>query len=324
MSFHTVRRGALVSVSIGAMACTSLFEMGCGATDSQGAQRAQGVGGATDSQGVGGLAFSSGSAGTCELLGATEACFDGNILQVNVGTCVPGQRKCLSSGEFGNWGPCIGAVNPSAEVCGDELDTNCDGVVDDGCVALACDGISPAFSNPYKDGSLRLTGNETAAFGPGTNEHSWICTNQASHIEICQDTTLVLKGGAPTVVGGLGIGPTQEKIVTIYVKLESAEPVWLRVDVTHAPVQFEFEVVGQENFPLPTVTLVIDGAFDVGVCPGIGPNLAYHHFVEHTIWVGGELPGGHCTHPAGSSGLGGVFGQAYNKGEKLPVAPPCP
>ena len=143
MSFHTVRRGALVSVSIGAMACTSLFEMGCGATDSQGAQRAQGVGGATDSQGVGGLAFSSGSAGTCDLPGATEACFDGNISQINVGTCVPGQRKCLSSGEFGNWGPCIGAVNPSAEVCGDGLDTNCDGVVDDGCVALACDGISP-------------------------------------------------------------------------------------------------------------------------------------------------------------------------------------
>ena len=237
---------------------------------------------------------------------------------------MPGQRKCLSSGEFGNWGPCIGAVNPSAEVCGDELDTNCDGVVDDGCVALACDGISPAFSNPYKDGSLRLTGNETAAFGAGTNEHSWICTNQASHINICQDTTLVLKGGAPTVVGGLGIGPAQEKIVTIHVILESADPVWLEVDATHAPVQFDLEVVGQENFPLPTVTLVIHGAFDVGVCPGIGPNLAVHHFVEQNFLLVGELPGGHCTHPAGSSGLGGVFGQAYNKGEKLPVAPPCP
>ena len=322
MSFHTVRRGALVSVSIGAMACTSLFEMGCGATDSQGAQRAQGVGGATDSQGVGGLAFSSGSAGTCELLGATEACFDGNILQVNVGTCVPGQRKCLSSGEFGNWGPCIGAVNPSAEVCGDELDTNCDGVVDDGCVALACDGISPAFSNPYKDGSLRLTGNETAAFGAGTNEHSWICTNQASHIEICQDTTLVLKGGAPTVVGGLGIGPKQETPVTIFVQLETGDPVWLDVDVTHAGVQFEFTVVAQKNFTPPTVNLVVHGPFDVGVCASDEANYIVHYFSQiNNIYAGGNIPGGHCKN---SFGVLSLSLHTYMNGEQLPVAPPCP
>ena len=322
MSFHTVRRGALVSVSIGAMACTSIlgqFETGGGASG-------ENSGGGDGSGGDGGGIFT--PSAECDLPGATEACFDGNISQINVGTCVPGQRKCLSSGEFGNWGPCIGAVNPSAEVCGDELDTNCDGVVDDGCVALACDGISPAFSNPYKDGSLRLTGNETAAFGAGTNEHSWICTNQASHIEICQDTTLVLKGGAPTVVGGLGIGPAQEKTVTIHVILESADPVWLEVDATHGRVQFEFEVVGQKNVYAPMVTLIIHGPFDVGVCKGSTPQLTvWHPAVEKVgdgdFWLG-QVPGGHCIHLDETLGFGGLTGGGYHIGDPLPVAPPCP
>ena len=52
----------------------------------------------------------------------------------DVGECSYGTqtRYCLQ-GTWGDWGACTGAVDPVEEVCGDELDNNCDGTIDDGC-----------------------------------------------------------------------------------------------------------------------------------------------------------------------------------------------
>jgi hypothetical protein len=33
----------------------------------------------------------------------------------------------------GEWGACIGAIFPSTEICGDEMDNDCDGSTDEGC-----------------------------------------------------------------------------------------------------------------------------------------------------------------------------------------------
>lgn len=66
----------------------------------------------------------------CEA-GATQACFGGSASQLNVGVCRAGVQSCVvtESGEFDTavWGECEGAVGPAPEVCGDGVDSDCDG-----------------------------------------------------------------------------------------------------------------------------------------------------------------------------------------------------
>lgn len=66
--------------------------------------------------------------------GSTQAC------SKNIGICKPGKQKCLG----GKWSElCDGGILPTAEVCGNELDDDCDNVVDDGCfVDSDNDGLS--------------------------------------------------------------------------------------------------------------------------------------------------------------------------------------
>ena len=57
--------------------------------------------------------------------GTTQKC------GVDQGECKSGTQTCLSSGV---WGLCEGAIFPTAEVCGDNKDNNCNGQVDEGCL----------------------------------------------------------------------------------------------------------------------------------------------------------------------------------------------
>ncbi len=66
--------------------------------------------------------------------GSTASCYDGPTGTDGVGTCVAGTRTCAADGT--SYGACAGAVTPAAEVCGDGLDTDCDGQVDEGCVCV--------------------------------------------------------------------------------------------------------------------------------------------------------------------------------------------
>jgi len=72
------------------------------------------------------------SSGECAF-GATQDCYPGDQAEVGVGVCASGTQTCEGSGEFGHWGDCTGAVEPTAEICGDNLDNDCDGTVDNGC-----------------------------------------------------------------------------------------------------------------------------------------------------------------------------------------------
>ncbi|MFU8803930.1 MAG: hypothetical protein ACNA8W_09000, partial [Bradymonadaceae bacterium] len=65
-----------------------------------------------------------------EHLRAGQPCYTGPIETLGWGICRAGVRDCQADG---TWGPCIGEQLPETEVCGDGLDNNCNGVIDDGC-----------------------------------------------------------------------------------------------------------------------------------------------------------------------------------------------
>lgn len=63
--------------------------------------------------------------------GETRPCYSGPAGTAGVGICSPGVETCAADGT--SFGACIGQVTPEDEVCGDNLDNNCDGQVDEGC-----------------------------------------------------------------------------------------------------------------------------------------------------------------------------------------------
>jgi hypothetical protein len=72
-----------------------------------------------------------------------QPCYSGPITTLGVGECHGGVHDCLAGGV---WGPCVGEQLPAAEECGDLLDTDCDGLVDETCPTCSepsdevCDG----------------------------------------------------------------------------------------------------------------------------------------------------------------------------------------
>lgn len=72
-----------------------------------------------------------GSTGACYThLGATRGV---GVCQDGVATCGPEPQTCYESLCFGSWSACVGEVLPSAEICGNGLDENCNSLIDDGC-----------------------------------------------------------------------------------------------------------------------------------------------------------------------------------------------
>ncbi|MCK6574360.1 hypothetical protein L6V77_25035 [Myxococcota bacterium] len=68
----------------------------------------------------------------CGCVAGTErACGE---VQVEIGVCRPGRSQCTAAGVFG---PCVGAVNPTAETC-NGLDDDCDGETDEGGLVEDC------------------------------------------------------------------------------------------------------------------------------------------------------------------------------------------
>src|SRR3989339_1063757 len=65
----------------------------------------------------------------------TSVCINGTTQNCgsNVGECQQGTQTCVS----GAWSPiCAGEITPEAEICGNGLDEDCDGVADNGCVCV--------------------------------------------------------------------------------------------------------------------------------------------------------------------------------------------
>ncbi len=77
--------------------------------------------------------------------GATAACYSGPPSTEDIGTCLSGTKACNPAGTA--YGACIGEVLPTAEVCGDGADNDCNGVSDNGCVC-APSSVTPCYGGP--------------------------------------------------------------------------------------------------------------------------------------------------------------------------------
>ncbi len=117
-----------------------------------GAEGPQGEPGRPGPAGPAGLAGAAGPPGPA----GTFSCFPGDMLScysgpgstLNVGICKAGIRTCNQTGT--GFGPCIGEVTPIPEVCGDGLDNNCDGRIDEIPPCPVCNpgATRPCYSGP--------------------------------------------------------------------------------------------------------------------------------------------------------------------------------
>ena len=103
---------------------------------------------------------------------AVQDCWPGDPAFAGVGACTRGTQTCAWSFEFGEWGACEGAVPPSAEVCGNGVDDDCDGLLDNGCSCAAGETRACFPADPALVGvGVCREGTETC--GPGGGDNAW-------------------------------------------------------------------------------------------------------------------------------------------------------
>jgi hypothetical protein len=83
--------------------------------------------------------------------GEQQSCYGGASGTEGVGACHLGSKTCQNN----DWGVCIGQVLPIAETCGDSIDNDCDGVIDNSCVTRACNEAEVnAFEQCVRNGAM--------------------------------------------------------------------------------------------------------------------------------------------------------------------------
>lgn len=82
------------------------------------------------------------------LPGAQQACYSGPAGTLGVGLCRGGLSSCLADGT--GFGPCVGEVVPTGEVCATEGDDDCDGDTNEDGADCACapGSVAPCYAGP--------------------------------------------------------------------------------------------------------------------------------------------------------------------------------
>jgi hypothetical protein len=109
---------------------------------------------------------------------APQSCYTGPVGTAGVGICKAGTQTCSG----GTYGACTGEVLPGTEVCGDGIDNNCDGNVDEGCGCLTGQ-TQPCYSGPAGTAGVGICHAGTQTCTAGT----WgACTgDQTPGTEVC-------------------------------------------------------------------------------------------------------------------------------------------
>jgi hypothetical protein len=148
------------------------------------------------------------TSGACDP-GETRDCYTGKDGTIDVGPCKGGEQTCTAAGQ---WGSCVGEVVPVAENCGDGIDNNCNGAMDENedrdgdgfntCAGDCCDSTecsNPELVNPN---AFDAAGNNVDDDCNGTVDDAIALCDQnlmssssdpfdyAKAMDICQTTTM--------------------------------------------------------------------------------------------------------------------------------------
>ncbi|TNE49699.1 MAG: LamG domain-containing protein [Deltaproteobacteria bacterium] len=125
----------------------------------------------------------------------TQPCYSGPQGTQDVGRCKAGQKKCVQ----GKWEEtCSGEVKPNTEICGNNVDDDCDGTVDESSGrSLSFSGANQYVEIPHNE-ELNLKGSFTIELwynspGPGSkplmilvNKHKYKVDDSGYHLKITQ------------------------------------------------------------------------------------------------------------------------------------------
>ena len=116
--------------------------------------------------------------------GSTQACYDGPAGTVGVGICHAGSQTCAASGGGTAWGACSGETVPAAEVCGNGIDDNCNGAIDEGCVCAPGSSAS-CYAGPAGTAGVGICHAGTHTCNPGGTAYGPCMGEQDPQTEIC-------------------------------------------------------------------------------------------------------------------------------------------
>ncbi|MEK6608862.1 MAG: hypothetical protein AABZ30_14475, partial [Myxococcota bacterium] len=109
--------------------------------------------------------------------GESQSCYPGDPATVLSAPCEWGIQICAGeeSGEFNSWGECTGFVAPVPEICGNDVDDDCDGAQDDGCTCPLGDAETCYPGDPADVGiGACVGGSRTCVAGPeGSADNAW-------------------------------------------------------------------------------------------------------------------------------------------------------
>ncbi len=100
--------------------------------------------------------------------GETQSCYTGPSGTHDDGICERGEQTC---DVMGQWGECRGDQTPEQEACGDGLDNDCDGAVDEGCPCAYQGNSEGVCADQTRDDQGDCP--EPAEYHDGTESGEW-------------------------------------------------------------------------------------------------------------------------------------------------------
>jgi hypothetical protein len=228
----------------------------------------------------------------------TRSCFSGPDVYQGVDpdarigfVCHKGQQVCDDSGA---WGDCVGEVAPAAsETCGDGLDNDCNGVIDDGCP----EDCVPAAERPCwgGDASTRGVGAcrdgvQTCLEGPGSARGHWsgACAGAVLPTvgDVCGDGQDDDCNGS--VDDACEQPPVEPTVCGPGDPVDYSQPLPWTVSFTASSYEFEAWVV-----PEGTACCTTLGPFDSCETPSAAP-IVHQTFTTAQACTGGEFCSAAC------------------------------